>query len=47
MSFLIFLFCFVLHGTNLVDAIWKLSSFTGERRPKVPLNALFQVQNGA
>jgi hypothetical protein len=39
-------FSLVLHGTNIVDAIWELSSCTSERRPQVPLNALFQAQKG-
>ena len=42
----IFFFGWILCRTNTVDAIWRLSSFTGGGRPQVPLRALFQARVG-
>ena len=43
---LLFFFGWVLHCTNTVMEIWRLSSFTGGGRPQVPFCALFQAQVG-
>jgi hypothetical protein len=48
-TFLTWIYLFLvgfLHHTNIVEIIWQLSSLTTERRPQVPLPALFQARRG-